>query len=161
MIMQWDAASAEEAANLATLDEDGFAEWMERYEDRRSFDVDKAWHAVHFTLTGREDEVPGPLGDVTFGGRPFGHEFGYDRPRYLAPDQVAACAAALGALGPDDVRARIDLGELHRRGIYPAIWDRDPEAEQLFEFVVDGFEVLRAEFAAAAADGSGLVVSLL
>lgn len=53
MIVQWDAADAATAAQLRSMDEDDLVDWLESPEGRISFDVDKAWHAVHFHPRGR------------------------------------------------------------------------------------------------------------
>lgn len=46
--------------------------------ERPSVDLDKAWHAIHYLLTGEADEVPGPLGFLVSGGAPVGAiEVGY------------------------------------------------------------------------------------
>ena len=76
MTMQWDAVSEADAEVVRSLEGDAFFEWLERYEERLSFDVDKAWQALHFTLTGDAWEASGPLGEVVLGGEPVGEDVG-------------------------------------------------------------------------------------
>lgn len=45
--------------------------------------------------------------------------------------------------------------------IYPQIWDRDPAADHLVEFVVGGYEEVRRRFAQAADAGQGFIISLV
>lgn len=161
MVVQWDAVSADEFEGLRHLDEDALVDWLEDYESRASFDIDKAWHAAHFVLTGSAEDTSGPLGTVVLGGTEFGHELGYGLPRWVTPAQVVESAAALAALSTDDVHRRIDFAAMTAHHIYPSIWDRDPVGEQLVEFILDGIEQLRTGFAAAAAAGQGFVVSML
>jgi hypothetical protein len=161
MIMQWDAVSEADAEVVRSLEGDAFFEWLERYEERLSFDVDKAWHALHFTLTGDAWETRGPLGEVVLGGEPFGEDVGYGPPRWLSAEAVSGLAEGLAALSPQQFESQIDFAALARNEVYPSIWDRDPDAEQLIEFVRGAFEGVRDGFAEAARMGSGFVISLL
>ena len=83
MIMQWDSADAATAETVRSMNADAFMEWLEDVDGRISFDVDKAWHAVHFTLTGDAWNVDGALGQIVLGGEPFGEEIGYCPARWL------------------------------------------------------------------------------
>ena len=161
MIMQWDSVEPAEAERLRSLDPDSFVEWLEAAEGRISFDVDKAWHAVHFTLTGDAWAQNGPLGAVVLGGEPFGEDVGYGPARWLAPEAVAAAARELAELAPADLASRLDFASMVEQDIYPQIWDRDPAAEQLIDYVVDGYTQIRDGFSKAAAMGHGFVISLL
>lgn len=161
MIMQWDAVDAATGEQLQSVDVDSFCNWLEEPDDRISFDVDKAWHAVHFTLTGEAWEAVGPFGDVVLGGEPFGEEVGYGPPRWLSPERAAAAARALAELAPDAFAARLDFHAMTEHDIYPQIWDRDPAAEQLVEYVVDAYKEIRDRFSEAVAAGQGFIISLL
>src|SRR5687768_4410646 len=58
-------------------------------------DIDKAWHAIHYTLNGSVWEGEGPLSWVILGGQELGEDVGYGPVRYLDPTQVKSVAAAL------------------------------------------------------------------
>jgi hypothetical protein len=158
--MQWDAIDADEAERVRAFDEESFVEWLET-RDGDSFDVDKAWHAVHFTLTGDAWSTDGPLGQVVLGGEPFGEDIGYGPARWMPPDAVAAIAERLTALRPEEFEQRLDFAALAANDIYPSIWDRDPATDQLVEFVRGAYETLRDRYARAARAGQGFVISLL
>lgn len=143
------------------MDVDSFVEWLEDPRGRISFDVDKAWHGVHFALAGDAWNAVGPIGSVVLGGEPFGEDLGYGPARWLSPEAVAVAARELAALSADDVASRLDFGSMAQQGIYPQIWDRDPAAEDLVEFVVAGYRKIRDRFAEAAAASQGFVISLL
>ena len=161
MIMQWDAVAADDAERVLAFGEDELFDWLDANGERTSFEVDKAWHAVHFTLTGEAWEVVGVLGQAVLGGEDFGEDLGYGCPRWLAPAAVAEVAAALAALPPAEFEQRLDFAAIQQADIYPSIWDRDPEPEQLVQYVRSGYETIRDGFAAAAAAGQGFVITLL
>jgi hypothetical protein len=161
MIMQWDAVDPATISELRTMDGEAFVEWLEDAERRISFDVDKAWHAVHFTLAGDAWETEGVLGSVVLGGDDFGEDLGYGHPRWLPADAVAAAARELADLTPEAFEARLDFAAMVEHDIYPGVWDRDPEEEELVEYVVDGYREIRGRFAEAAASGQGFVICLL
>ncbi len=161
MIMQWDSADPVAAGEVRAMDLDSFVEWLEGADGRISFDVDKAWHAVHFTLTGDAWRPDGSLGTVVLGGEPFGEDIGYGPARWLGPTAVDAAARELAELTPADFAARLDFPSMVEQGIYPPIWDRDPDAEQLVDVVVVAYEKIRDRFAEASAAGQGFVISLL
>lgn len=142
------------------MDAESFIEWLYDPEGRTSFDVDKAWHAIHFTLTGDAWDTNGPLGNVVLGGEAFGEDVGYGPARWLAPEAVAAAARKLDELAPHQFATRLNFGAMAEQDIYPQIWDRDPAVDQLVEFVVGGYEEIRDRFAEAAAAGQGFIISL-
>jgi hypothetical protein len=161
MVMQWDSADPGSIDRLRSMDPDSFDAWLEDVDDRLSFDVDKAWHAVHFALTGEAWDQVGPLGAVVLGGEPFGEDLGYGPARWLGPEAVAAAATALAALDPEELAGRLDFPRMAALGIYPSIWDRDPGGDQLSAFVVSAFGRIRDGFGDAADRGHGFVISLL
>lgn len=161
MIMQWDSADSTTAEELRTADIEAFIDWLEDAGGRISFDVDKAWHAVHFTLTGDPWNPDGVLGSVVMGGEPFGGDVGYGPARWLSPDAVVAAVRELADLTPDAFTSRLSFESMLRHEIYPQLWDRDHVDEQLVEFVADAYKEIRDRFAEAAAAGQGFVISLL
>ena len=78
MIMRWTSVAPELIDGLRSMAPESFDGWLEDSEGRDwgSFDVDKAWHAVHLTLTGDPWEQTGPFGAVVLGGDPFGEDLG-------------------------------------------------------------------------------------
>lgn len=101
------------------------------YESRasESVDLDKAWHAIHFLLTGESYGGAGPLAQAVLGGVPIGDEdVGYGPARGLSAADVKAVASALEQVSESDLRAKFDAGALTEAAIYPQIWDEDDEA---------------------------------
>jgi hypothetical protein len=60
-------------------------------------DLDKAWHGIHYLLTGLAEGGPEPQSLAVFGGEEFGPEVGYGPARFLTADQVRHVAETLGA----------------------------------------------------------------
>ncbi|HEY0639436.1 MAG TPA: YfbM family protein [Pseudonocardiaceae bacterium] len=125
-------------------------------EGDRSVDLDKAWHAIHFLLTGSDWTTSPGAGEAILGGSPIGEDAGYGPPRLLAPDRVAAVAAGLPAA--DDLRARYDRDALAAAGIYPGIWEDDDDDEQ---YVLGYYEDLRGLYTAAATHGDAVLLAIL
>src|SRR5829696_3506561 len=127
--------------------------------DGESLDLDKAWHGVHFLLTGSADEVDGPAGYLLAGGEDIGDDGDGDPgARLLGPAQVRDFAALLAALDDDEVARRFDPARMTALGIYPDIWERPEATDAPRAFALDAFAELRTFAAAAAAAGDAVVV---
>ena len=109
-------------------------------------DIQKAWHGVHFLLTGTAGEAPGPLGHTILGGTPMGEDTGYGPPRVLQPEEVAQVAVALGGLSREALAGRYDAAALESAQVYPGGWE-DPDC---LAWLLDSFEEVRAFYTCAA-----------
>src|SRR5262245_61651019 len=68
-------------------------------ENDGGMDLDKAWHGIHFLLTGSAWDGEEPLCFLVKGGEEIGDEdFGYGPARILSPNQIAAWADSLSAI---------------------------------------------------------------
>ncbi|MFP5392400.1 MAG: YfbM family protein [Gammaproteobacteria bacterium] len=113
-----------------------------------SVDLDKAWHAIHFVLTGEEYGGEGPLAQAVLGGVPIGDEdVGYGPARGLSAADVKAVAAALEQVTESDLRAKFDADALTEAEIYPQIWD---EGDVALDYVLDNFLEMRRFYQDAA-----------
>src|SRR5262245_45909058 len=65
--------------------------------DEDALDLGKAWHGLHFLLTGTAWEGDGPLAAAILGGEEITGDLGYGAARCLSPRGVAEVALALGA----------------------------------------------------------------
>jgi len=157
MIMQWSGVSGEQVAALLTASSEDLWEWLESEAGlAHTFDLDKAWHGVHATLTGTDWASDTVLGQAVLGGTEFGEDDGYGPPRHLPSAQVAEIADALDQLGTERFAASIDLALLRRLDIYPSTWDDPAEVTWLTE----SFEILRAGYRPFADQGLDVVVTL-
>lgn len=123
-------------------------------------DVDKAWHAIHFLLTGTSWEGEPPLNFVVSGGIELGEDLGYGPARGLTSDEVKSIAAALKAIPPESLRQRFDAAALTSAEIYPQIWDRPQEEDDTQGYVSDYYDQLRTFVLDAAVEGEALLVAM-
>lgn len=128
-------------------------------EPEHQIDLDKAWHAIHFTLTGSVWEGAEPLYLVILGGTEFGEDYGYGPPRYLTPDQVKAVSSALEPLTPDVFSGMFDSDALTREKIYPKVFWASEEDGGL-EYVLDNYLNVREFYRTAAERGDAMIVSM-
>jgi hypothetical protein len=121
-------------------------------------ELDKAWHGLHFLLTGTADGGAEPACYLLTGGEEIGDDEDVHT-RLLAPDQVRAMAEHLVALGVDELTRRFDPERMTTLGIYPTvIWTRPEDTDAPRAFLLDAFTGLREFVAHAARDGDAIVV---
>ena len=122
-------------------------------------EVDKAWHGIHYLITGSPDAGSEPLSLAVLGGREVGDEIGYGPARFITPDQVAAIAEALSAISESDFRSRFAPKAMKRADIYPnVIWERD--GEEAVDYLVGNYRPLVEFYKAAARRGDGVIAWL-
>ncbi|WP_109507810.1 YfbM family protein [Nocardioides speluncae] len=130
----------------------------------RTLDVDKAWNAIHYLLTGcglGEEPEPSPsaapaiLAKAIFSGVILSEETGngYGPAQLLTADEVRELAAALDVV---DIAARYDQSAMQAAELYPAIeWDSDD-----LDYVRAHFEAMREHLSGAAKAGDAVVQRL-
>ena len=125
-------------------------------------DVDKAWHALHFLLTGTAWEGEPPLNFIAAGGEAIGDEdVGYGPARALRSVEVAALASVLAAISPRTLLERYDGPKMDRLEIYPAGWAQyDPVGADDFAYYAGAYEALVALVREGAARKRGLLIWL-
>src|SRR6266536_608571 len=95
-------------------------------DGRERVALHKAWHAIHFVLTGSRLGGDEPLNFLVAEGTPVGEiDVGYGPARVLTSIQVRSIAAALAAISPEDLATRVDLQKLDDEVIYPGYWQRN------------------------------------
>lgn len=159
-------------ARKLLADPDQVLHYAERVESGRlakeaqgeALDLDKAWHGLHYLLTGTAWEGTEPAGYLLMGGQQVGDDqehdvFGYGPARILTPEQVAAFSAHVGtALATAAVQQRFNPAEMTRLDIYPEVWDRADEAENNLEFLTEAAAELRGFLRRAAAQGQAVII---
>jgi len=135
----------------------GFGEFVD-------LDIDKAWHGIHFLLTGTAWEGDGPLAFVVNGGTPIGdedgHDVGYGPARGFTSGEVREIAEALAGIDSKDLDGRFDPAAMTKAEVYPSIWDRAPEEDDTLGYLREHYVVLRSFVTEAAAAGQALLVWL-
>jgi hypothetical protein len=131
-------------------DEDGLT--------RDSFSPDKAWHGLHYLLTGTSDGGESPLAWAIFGDEQLDDaDIGMGGASVLTPPQVREVAAALAALSPKELRRRYDPQRMTTLKIYPdVIWARD--GQDALDWAMTQFEPLVRFYADTAARGDAVFI---
>jgi hypothetical protein len=121
-------------------------------------DLDKAWHGVHYLLTGSADPVESPLGRIVLGGTELGEDdLGYGPARFLTPADTATSAGELIVLAAGDGWAdRFDPDAMTALGLYPGVWGADDR-----EWLADAVTRLAAFYATAAERGSAVLTCIV
>lgn len=152
-----DSATLQKIRNEPSLIEEFL--YPDGQEPERSIDVDKAWHGIHFMLTGQAYGGNGPLALVVMGGEEIGDDVGYGPARLLTPEQVKSIASALEKLTIEEFQKAFKPAEMTAAEIYPdVIWERD--GQEALDYVLEYFEELVAFYRDAAARGDGVVLWL-
>jgi Domain of unknown function (DUF1877) len=122
-------------------------------------DVDKAWHGIHFLLTGTAWEGQMPFSFIVSGGRQIGDvDVGYGPARVFTSAEVKTIAAALAPLTRAVLERRFDPAAMTRLDIYPSIWDRPHEQGDALGYLLESYESLAEFVAEAARQHEGLIV---
>lgn len=132
--------------------------------DSSVIDLDKSWHGIHYLLTGTAWEGEPPLNVLVAGGTSLpdpDEEWGYGPPRLLRPGEIAAVNRALDALSDQDLSGRFDPADMTAKGIYPEIWDRDPQEDDALVYLMEYVSALRDFIRTANANQHGLVLAIV
>jgi Domain of unknown function (DUF1877) len=129
---------------------------------REVLSLEKAWHGVHYLLTGGAE--PGSelrsqavLGGVELGDDPEGFS-GYGPARYFRATQVRELSEELRRpVVESEALARFDPAKMSQLQIYPG-W-RDGEQDK--EWLMDAFRRLRDFYSSAAAQGRAIITCLV
>ncbi|WP_448562651.1 YfbM family protein [Trichothermofontia sp.] len=128
-------------------------------EDNNSLTLDKAWHVIHYLLTGETWGGAFPEGFLLVGGTPIGEEdVGYGPARAFRASEVAILATTVASLDDPTFCDRFSVKRLQAAGIYPSFGNRS-DAEECSYFLAY-FQQLRTFLQQAAASQQGLLVYL-
>jgi hypothetical protein len=123
-------------------------------------DFDKAWHALHYLLTGSADATKSPLSLLLGDWETFGQdENGFGGGWIAPPKALQAFNAALSRITDVDLRARYDPAAMHAEDVYlsDVFVDEGPEA---LDYLLQSLPELR-RFAARCADtNAGAIIVL-
>jgi len=118
--------------------------------------LDKAWHAIHYVLTGSRLGGAEPLNFLVSEGTPVGEvDVGYGPARVLTSAQVRALAEALAALTPEEVARRVNLQKFDEEVIYPGNWQSNGFG---VDYVVSSYQQMHNLIVRLADQGLGLVL---
>jgi hypothetical protein len=157
------AATPALVRQCADTPEEFMARLAGRTPGAKSLALRKAWHGLHFTLTGEAWEGKSPLSFLVCGGKEVAAEGdeedeAYVPPRVLSPAFVRRLGKALAVITPQAFAGRFDPVRLSEAGVYPRIWD-EPPGDLLREYQ-GAFESVRRFVLACAERGDAIVVEL-
>lgn len=137
------------------------AEFAEEPAEPRNYGTDKSWHGLQYLL----QRAGFPL-DIVTGEQSFVDDlenwdeladskidWGAGPPGYLTPEQVKLAAELLARTPFEKLIEGVEPAELTREHIYPQVWDRPGELEQLGHH----YDYLPTYFAAAARAGDAVI----
>lgn len=130
-------------------------------EEGPELDLGRAWHGLHFLLTGTARATAGPRGYI-LGGQALGEvPVGYGPARGFTQAQAAAFDDLLHCLSLPELRRRFDAQAMIDADVYPNHWERALTGEEdLFGELAGHFVRLRDFVAGARRDGMGLLTYL-
>jgi Domain of unknown function (DUF1877) len=118
-------------------------------------DLDKAWHGIHFLLTGGAGSNGSLASKVIMGGESIGPDRGYGPAQLLKPAEVKAIAHLLEETTPDMLRERFKPKEMTRAAVYPGVWGND--GGEGLGYVLDYYKKLVAFYKRAAQRGQAVI----
>jgi hypothetical protein len=128
----------------------------------QELDLDKAWHGLHFMLTGSDWEGPEPFAYLLAGGEFIGneedHDLGYGPARGLTSAEVGRFAAALDGLLEAEFKARYDSAAMDELEIYPLDWSKEEKPEEIVQWLATEFKELKQFVHEAAAAKQALLI---
>ena len=120
-------------------------------------EIDKAWHGIHYLLTGTADEGAPPLSWAVMGGTEVGEDMGYGPARMLTSEQVKAISNALPS--EETFTASYAPEAMEAAQVYPdVIWVRD--GEEALEYLVENYKVMVEFYRSAASRSDGAILWL-
>ncbi len=138
---------------------DELFDFFEESED--TIELDKAWHAIHFLLTGSACEAKFPLGFIIGGGAVIeDSDSSYEAARFFTKREVSVIADCLAAIPKDTLLARYDGQAMENADIYPSIWARSAEQAENINYIGENYSPLQSYLAALAARDAAMIVSI-
>ena len=136
---------------------------FERKLEGRIFhmDVYKAWHGIHFLLTGLVwGTGETALGNVIMGGESIGPDLGYGPARYLTPDEVKQCSEALKDISIEELRSRFNqnVENIEAADLYPF---SDRVTQEDLDFILDNFAPLKQIYEDTANAGDSMILYMM
>jgi hypothetical protein len=154
------AVPASEASGLLEGDENVLSSVFLSEDPDTHVCLEKAWHALHYLLTGNAIETEGPLAFLLSGGQEVPDaNTGYGPPRVFFPEEVAELNVALEHCDDRAFWSRFDAEAMTEQGIY-SFHGNQPE-EHLKSEYLSYFHDLKKLVAKAAARRDALVVYLV
>ncbi|WP_346664929.1 YfbM family protein [uncultured Mailhella sp.] len=120
-------------------------------------DVDRAWHAIQFTLNGAASggDPDNVFSRLVLSGNTLFDDDDEFAARLIAPGDVKELAAALEDLTWEDVRGRFSVSDMLDQNIYPVT--EEENEDEFFDYVWSYLSDMKDFFDDAAAEGQAVI----
>ncbi|MGD2183335.1 YfbM family protein [Lusitaniella coriacea] len=119
--------------------------------------IQKAWHGIHFLLTGESYSNESPLAMTIFGGTEISKDLEYSTMRYLTPEQVHEIATALRDVSKKDLAQGYVPSAFEENNIYPTeIWES--EGDKALEYLLHYYELTLAFYQSVSSRGDAVIL---
>ena len=124
-------------------------------------DLDKAWHGLHYLLTGTAWDGEAPLNFLLCGGQQIGDiDVGYGPARSFFAAEAAEILQPIASLEDTQLRDRFNPDEMTALEIYPEIWTRGSSEDDTLGYLMEYFTVLKQHLEKVVDCSHGFVVSI-
>lgn len=125
-----------------------------------TFDLDQAWHVLHFLFSGRGAEGDLPAAFLMSGGRELGPDQGYGPARLLSPELSRSVAEFLARLSFQKLDVAYDPDAMEAAGIYWQASSEPAERQRQVEELWGIAKELRVFLERTAAAGGAILVTI-
>ncbi len=130
-------------------------------EEGDGIDLDKAWHGLHYLLTGTACDGEPPLNFLLCSGQQIGDiDVGYGPARSFFAAEAVEIRRALASIDDTELRARFNPEAMISLEIYPEIWGRDPAEDDTLGYLIEYFTILKECLDSIVERHQGFVVSI-
>lgn len=131
------------------------SEPAETYDE---IDLDKAWHGIHFMLTGEKGETDTTAGLLLAGQQIGDIDVGYGPARILNQHQVQQLYNHLSEISEDVFKEKYDPQKMNALEIYPDIFKPNRDHEENLEYFCEHFELLKDFITRTAQKNDGIII---
>ncbi len=116
---------------------------LEPIPESETFELDKAWHILHFLFSGSAEEGPWPASFILSGGQEVGPDLGYGSPRLLTPKDLSEIASFLQTLSLQGMAATYKADAIRAAKVYWKPSESDDECQRQVEDIWSIMQSLR------------------
>lgn len=121
-------------------------------------DLDKAWHIIHYLLCGDPGRGVGPLALIGDDLHPLADlDLGLGKPNVISSERVSAFSAAASGMSAEEFLARYVPSEMPLDELYMGNVIERGDVDDIREYVVENFEILRIFVQQAADRGEAII----
>jgi len=121
-------------------------------------DLDKSWHIVHYLLSGSSGRGEGPLGLIGDDLHPVADlDLGLGKPNVVSSADVKAFTEAAATMSDADFLSRFKPDEMPTDELYMGDVIARGDHDDMMEYALENFHILRDFAAKAAADGEAII----